>query len=138
MGLEAALYTHLKNNAGVAALVSDRIFPQLMKEGTTLPAITFQFISGFRQLVLQGKSGYARPRIQVDCWALSEDPAGGYDKAKAVANAVRLALDGFAGVVSGVSIRSATLLNEQDFDADEGRIRRVSLDFSIHYLEAVA
>lgn len=138
MIIEEAIAALLEADSGVSAIVDDRIFPQVIRqdeEGVIrLPAITYTNVSGFREHSLLGPAGYARPRMQIDCWAYF------YLEAKQIAEAVRLALDGFRGDVSigsdSLRIESSTLVNVQDFDADEGKIRRVSLDFSIHHQEA--
>lgn len=129
MTIDEALFTRLSTHAGVAALVATRIYPILMPQNTTLPAITKQRISGPRVQSLVGSSGLAYPRYQVDAWAST------YDGAKAVADQVRAALDGFRGYVGTVRIGGIRLIGDQELYEEETRTHRVSQDFSVWHDE---
>ncbi len=93
MSVEAALYAELTGNAGVAALVADRVYPDVAPSSADLPRLTYQRISTGRHPHLAGASGLVSPRFQVICWASSRASAG------VVADAVREALDGFSGTL---------------------------------------
>ena len=57
MAIEAGLYAHLVGSAGVTALVATRVYPLLVPQDATLPAIAYQRISGPRDHTHDGPSG---------------------------------------------------------------------------------
>lgn len=116
--------TRLNAWTDLTALVGTRIYPMQVPQGAVLPAVTYQRISTIRAQDLRGSTGLADPRIQVDSWAES------YTTAKAVAQEVRRALDGYA---SGDA--TALILSELDLLAQDGQRHRVSQDYSWWHTE---
>jgi len=131
MSIETGLRTHLINNAAVSALVGSRVYPMRLPHGFTLPAISYQRISGPRQYDSIGATGRVHPRFQVDCWA--ETYAGVRD----LANKVRLALNDHRGPLGGEpNVGSIELSADRD-DFEEGtEFNRVILEFIIPYFES--
>jgi len=133
--IEEAIYAHLIADSGVSALVSTRIYPLMIPQDIALPAIAYQRISGPRQTAHDGPIEIAAGRFQITCQGTS------YGSAKDVANAVRQALDGYAGpVVSGaesVTVEGSFLKNEWDGYEFAGETRVVRLDFMIYYQEDI-
>lgn len=136
--MDGALVHYLRNAAGVAALVSARIYPGRAPSSANLsdgPYIIYMNVSRTRERHMGGGSGLALARYQLDAWAAS------YTEARALADAVRAALDnvqdedmGAAG--STVHVDSAVLDNENDVfgeptDGGQRAPSRVSLDFLI-------
>lgn len=124
-------------DATIAALVGTRMYPSLLPQNPTLPALTYQQVSGVREVILDGPVDLVPFRIQVDCYAwttLERD---------ALAKAVRLKLHGFSGDVGGSPptwrIGLASLDNEQDNDEPEQtpKIFRKILDFLVYANEDV-
>jgi len=113
--IEAALIARLLETPAVAALIGGdsipaaRIYPIVLPQKPTFPAITYQDISTVRDRTAQGPSGLAFARIQFDCWAAAAPGAPGYASAKALLAAVRAALDGFTGNRAGVEIQDASM-----------------------------
>lgn len=120
MSVESDLYTLLKDDAAVAALVSNRIFPLLMPQNPAFPAITYHRVSGPRVHSHGGPSGLASPRFQVSCWAKS------YAAVRDLAEKVRLALDGRMG---------ALLQNELHTYEPDTETFHAPLDFVIWHQE---
>jgi len=106
--IEAALHSILINNTPVNMLVDTGIYPNVVPQNAAMPAVTYQQISGPRVHDMQGSVGLVRARFQVNCWAES------YAKAKELAGAVRLALDGYSGTVLQTTISVIHLDNESD------------------------
>jgi len=129
MTIEEGLYDYLSTDVGVSALVSTRIYPGTLPQNWTNPAISYQRISGERVRNLTGPAGRARPRIQIDCWADS------YSGAKALATAVRSAMDGYAGLMGTTRVSSIVLESDTDFYETDIQVYRVSMDFWISHLE---
>lgn len=88
MSIETDLYSTLSNDAGVTALVSDRIYPNLAEEDDPRPYIVYQLITGERLSTITGVNDARRKRVQISCHADT------YASAKAVAAAVYAALEG--------------------------------------------
>jgi hypothetical protein len=108
MAIEAALYSYLTNHAAVKALIGSRLYPNVVPQDTTLPAVAYQVITATRSYHHQGQSAIATPRIQFTVEAAS------YSSANAVAAALRQALSGYRGYVGSVEICGAYLENEFD------------------------
>lgn len=123
MALEEALYEFLKNDAGVSALVGDRIFPVRVKEGADLPAIAYQRISTFRTYTFDRKPDadpWMRARIQFSCWARSAL------EARDVAEALNVALSGHTGDMEGLEVGSVDIeLELDDYEPETGFFRRI-------------
>lgn len=136
---EAALVALLITGIGnpVSAIIGTRAYPLVLPQAPTLPAVRYQRISTVRATYRQlstGRAIYAKPRFQVDCFATT--PAG----AKALADAVRGVLDGYAGEVAAVIIGSVALEDEAaEMETDVGLggapIYRQRLDFLIGHAE---
>jgi hypothetical protein len=88
MSIETDLYSTLINNAGVAALVSARIYPPPVPESAITPYLFYEMITGARLSTITGVGDAKRKRIQIDC------VAGSYAEAKTLAAAVFAALEG--------------------------------------------
>lgn len=131
MTVEAAIYTLLKDAAGVSALAGTRIYPILAPQDSAYPLITYQRISGARWRTFDGPSGKAQPRFQLDVWATS------YAGANALAKAVRDALDGYSGTVATVRIGGVALETDQDRidTSTDPKLFGVTMDFMITHDE---
>lgn len=120
MTIEEAIFHLVSNDAGVTALLGSgtacRVYPKKLPQTPTLPAVVYHRIDTPREHSQQGASELAHPRFQFDCWA--ETRSG----AKAVADAVRLALDGFQGSMGsapGIDVSGAFAEDESDeYDDD--------------------
>jgi len=107
--VKTALKDRLTSFAELSALVGTRIFNMQVPQGTVRPYIMFRRSRTPERLAsLQGPSGRARPWFECEIWADSADSM------EAVATALRHALDGYRGTVSGVEIGGATLVNEEE------------------------
>lgn len=103
-----AIYSILYNDDEVKALVSTRIYPNLLPESTTLPALTYQELTAFRQYVMTGPIGMARFRFQINCRAST------YAEVDELSIEVRKALDGYSGIVENQYIHFVEMLDESD------------------------
>ena len=79
---EIVLLRTLREDAGLSALVGNKVFALVIPQGTKLPCITFQRIGGMPANTLSGHSGLEEIDLQIDVWARD------YDEAKAIAKAV--------------------------------------------------
>lgn len=97
---EMAINTLLLENADVAAIVGDRIYPVFIPQNITGPFIVYKVITQLPDRHLVSASTLQHVRIQIDCYAQNDDGVqSSYGVVKTLANTVRLALDGFRGNV---------------------------------------
>jgi len=135
MSFEDALWTYLTDDAGVAALVDDRVYKNHLEEKTVLPAIAFFRVDAVRDYTYDAypdSSAYTTARMQFDCW--SDKPSEAQD----VGEAVLAALSGFSGYMGAVLIGASFAVNEFDrYEPNSGKKNRRTIDFLISYQDAV-
>lgn len=128
--MEEAIVAYLLADSTLSALVSTRVFPLSRLQGSALPAVTYQRISGAPLYADDGEVGLTEARLQVDTWAET------YSTAKTAARAVIDRLSAVRDVTqSGVTFRYIMLDDERDF-REEGSnaaqyLYRVSMDFLV-------
>jgi hypothetical protein len=137
--LEDVLETYLRAASAVSALVSGRIYPQVLPSSPIYPALTYTRISGPADKTLAGANGRVVARIQLDCWAVR------YAEAKSLAAAVKGAMNALEGTSipdddsppDTLKVGAVTRDNEQDvYEPDTlPRIRRVILDYLVAHQE---
>lgn len=94
MLIETALARHLMSNESVALLAGSRVYPVSIPQDQTLEAIAYQRTPDEGEyLAHDGAVGMEKARVQVTCQAQK------YAEAKALAQAVRVALQGFRGLM---------------------------------------
>lgn len=143
MTLKTALFDYLSNDAGVVAIVGDQvdgvpgIYPMTAPASAGDPPwVTYQELSRISWNHMLAISGLVRSRLEVDAWATTPLVAD------ALAEAVRLAMDGFRGLMGDeeLDVRSCFLEDAQDDyeppQAAEGRVGlyRVRQDYFIAYM----
>ena len=131
MGIEADLYTHLRDHTGLSALISGRVYPLTMPQDVTLPAVVYQRVTGPREYSFTGSSGLAHPRFQVSVWAET------YASAKDVAEQIKVALGGYNGGMGsgGTLVYGSFIENELDFYEPDTRLYHVPVDFTMWHRE---
>ena len=138
--VEGTLVWLLLNNAGVTAMVGDRVYPFNSPASAPLPKVTYWRwdtdrdveVGGFTN---DGPTGVAVARFFVDAWADSRLTAVN------VAAAVRRAVNGFAGTVGTVTIGSVRVASEREQPGAliPGRsepVQRQTLDVRVSYQES--
>ncbi len=134
MAVEEAIYTILTGDGVVGPLIATRVYPGLAPQEATLPYVVYDRISTPRVRSLDGTSDLAHPRHQITSWATT------YAGAKALATAVRNALDDYSGAVGAETIDDAYIDDEGDVanlspGVDERRMFGVRQDFVIWHRE---
>lgn len=81
--IEQDLRTYLLAQPSVTALIATRLYPIRLPQGVTLPAVTYQRITGSSEQAYDGPVNLGQGTIQFDCWADT------YASALAVAEQVR-------------------------------------------------
>ena len=106
--VQEAVQKIMVDHAGIGAIAANRIYPQILPPTVTLPALTWQRISGVHLEDLNGADSLAHPRIQINCWGAS------YSDAADLRDAVRAALVDYTGTVLGVVIQMISLEDDGD------------------------
>lgn len=135
MIIEEALFFHLTVDPDVSALVGTRVYPLVAPQDADLPLLVYQRISTPRVRSHSGPSGLAYPRFQITARATS------VSQLRDLANKVRIALDGFKGVMgggSGVNVGASFQENERDVYGETTKEYSVQMDFTIWHREATA
>ncbi len=127
--VEEALYSRLTDFAGLTSLVGSRIYPLVRRQGSALPALSYQMISSPREHLMVADADVVGPRFQVDCW---DDSALGV---KNVAKQTRLALQDYSGTEATIVIQRIFLENEIDDYSPSTKIYRVTQDYIVWYEE---
>lgn len=109
MSAERAIHEILSTTGAVTQIVADRIYSVQVDQGKTLPAITYQQISGPRTHNVSGPIGWVQSRYQITAWAKN------YDDAVDLATEIRIAVDGVSGT-------KASLVIDHIFVVDEGDV----------------
>jgi len=127
VSVEQQMVAVARLHAGLAALVAARIYPLVLPQSPTLPAVVYQRISGPRVHAIGSGSFLASPRIQWSCWATT------YAGAKVVADELRAALDGVLGSMNDYDDPDAQWMAQEvndldDYDPITGHFR-VIVDF---------
>jgi len=120
---ETLLNTILTGNSTVTRLVNTRIYPLVMPQSPTLPAVTYQRVNANPVNTLSGYSGLMNPHITVNSFATD------YGQAKEIANAIHVAMN------AATTMRTI-LTNEMDGWEPDANLFVVSQDFSCWLAEA--
>lgn len=105
---EAFLFQRLSSQTSVSSLIGTRVFPMMAPTGTALPLVIYQRSAVSRQQSLSGPVGLPVVTLQLTSYASS------YTAVKSIARAVRVAVDGWTGTTSGVTIQRTSLQAESD------------------------
>jgi hypothetical protein len=138
MEINEALYSYLSSYVNLTALVSNRIYPDVLPQNTPYPAITYQKISEDEiDTFNQTTSTLMMPKYQFTCWGSTRASS------EAVAKQLRLAFKNYKsttmGGVGGVSVSAIRILNRlSTFDTDnDGKVIAYGTisDFEVSYQE---
>jgi hypothetical protein len=130
--VESWIYSRLTGFAGLSALIGTRLYPVVLPENATYPAISYRRIDApnVAQTHEATPAGLARPRFQFDCWGTTATSA------KAVGEQCRLALEGHQNKAADPRIDGVIMADRRDGPRDpDNNLYRDSLDFFIWHSE---
>lgn len=127
--IEQGLVTYLLANAGLTALIGNRLHDLVLPQSATVPAVVWQLISNPPEQTHSGPSQLAHPRYQFACWAKTTLEAA------QTARALRLALNGYTGMMGSEETYATFLLDSHDFFDPETGLRRRIADYRIWHKE---
>lgn len=111
--LDEGLVNYLLAQASLTALVDNRIYPLSKEQDDDLPAITYQSIETLRDRVMEGTAGIVQTRLQIDSWGRT------LIEAKKLAEKIRICLDGYRGIWSGIRIQGVFQISQNDIPEAE-------------------
>jgi hypothetical protein len=129
MSIEAGIVARLNAVAGVTNLVSDRIYADLLPDGTTHPAIVYQLISTTPiDSNISTDGGMFRSRVQLTLIVDTKSATIG------LSEAIKAALIRFKGASSDVTFIDTRLedISDQAYDLETGQTARI-MDFIIYW-----
>jgi len=128
-GVEELVIGRLLATSSVTSIVGTRIFPGVRPQGSVLPSIVFNKISGGPLYDDEGEVGLDQDRVQIDSWSTD------YTEAKSLSREVRASLSAYFGTTSGVESLYCHLDSERDLvetgSNNAEYLHRVSMDFII-------
>lgn len=127
--IEEGLVAHLMADSSVTDLISTRLYPLVVPQDASLPAVAYQRISGPREHAHDGPSGLARARVQFTALGST------YAEAKSVVTALQGSLDGRKRGLPGVRSNAINLLDERDVWLDVFEKPGIQVDFLVWYQE---
>jgi len=106
--IESALYAILVADETIAGLVSTRVYPLMIPQPASVPAITYEQLSGWREHTMTDRIAMASPVFRVTSWATT------YSGCDALAKAVRTVLNTASGTEGNITVQVIFLINETD------------------------
>jgi hypothetical protein len=117
--LENKIYKHLSTVSGVSTYIGTRIYPMILPQNPTTPAITYQRIDTRRFYALNGDNGTGEiPRIQMDIWSTS------YEQGRNIATAIKAAMDSATAFLTSD-------YNQTDLYEPDVQLYRIQCDYVI-------
>jgi hypothetical protein len=128
MPFEEGLFYYLDNYEDLAEEVDNRIWPTLLPQDPTLPAIVYTRISTPRLYKFED-TFLPQGRFQFDCYAEE------FQEAKNVAADIKAALDLYSGSMGDYTVETCIIEDEMDiYEPETGRWRSM-VEVVIWYLE---
>lgn len=127
MAIEDDLYTFVTADTDVAALVGNRMYPVVLPQSVTLPALRYLLSDDVPGQTQEGPDGLWRPRLQFDCYATRRS------QARDLARAVLARLNGYQGAMGGSTIGALQAQNQLEMFEETVEAFRVMVDFRVLY-----
>ena len=127
--LEMVLVDRLTTYADLLSLISTRVYPMILPQKPTLPAVTYQRIDGPREHGMTEEQDMAHLRIQIDSWAETKADA------KGVAAEIMNALERWTDTATSPVILDSFLDNDESSYEPDTNIHRIRQDWIIWHRE---
>lgn len=137
MSIKSGLADYLSENAGIAALAGDRVYPVALPQNIkSRPAMTYMRLPSDHDQNIQKASGTSLGKFRLSSWGTT------YKQADTLAEAARAAMQGFIGVMGDVTVSAVTLKNDYDdyaepIDAKSAGDFVVQHEYHIRYTESI-
>lgn len=132
--IRPALRSFLLGSPEIATIVAARLYPIKLPQGTTGPSIVYNRISGAGDYHMQGLSGFAKHRYQIDAWAPTAEVA------TTLADLIRDRIDGYQGPMGAdspptIEVQGVFMADQREDYDDAAKLHRMSRDFFITFIE---
>tara|TARA_Y100000004_G_C8875452_1_gene395177 strand:- start:24 stop:446 length:423 start_codon:yes stop_codon:yes gene_type:complete len=130
------LRAYLVSKTSVTDEVGTRIYPGVLPQDATLPAVVYNLVFAEIHDVLTGSSGSLTSTVQIDVYSDSHISSNG------AAEAIRLVTQGYSGAMGSETINSVRLRNRNETyepptdGSDLGR-HRVMLELDITHTNTI-
>lgn len=128
MMLEERLYTYLTADSGLSTLIGTRLYPDVLPENVTLPAVCYQRVSTVPTHSRDGGAKLFMCRFQFDVFGA--DAKG----VRQTVLALEAALNGFKGITDP-RVDATFIDNDGAQYENLTEYHRATVDALIHYLE---
>jgi hypothetical protein len=126
-----AIYSILKDDSPVGAIIADRIYPNVAKQTSAFPFVVYNVTGDAPTVTKDGVSDLDENAILILCYSQT------YSEASDLADKVRTALDRVDGTYEGVVLQGIQYLSyNDDFDIkdDDDGVYVKSLNFRIRLI----
>lgn len=127
--IDDAIYSRLSGYSGLSALVDDRIWPGVAKQGAALPYATFHEITTTPTNAMGADIPPTEMRLQV---SIFDDNAPG---CRAVAAQVKAALSRYSGTEAGIVIQQIFFKDRSKQFNSATKDFQINMDFRVFYEE---
>lgn len=127
MAIEEALHTKLIEDSALGNLIGTRVYTLRLPQKPTYPCVVLSRVSTSEGLAHDGPIGYEIMRLQIDSYATT------FASARAVADAVRAALNGASVTIGDVVIHAINFENQIDNWGDWLEIWRITQDYMVQW-----
>lgn len=140
MSIEEGLVTRIKADDSIAAILGERVYPGLIDERESLPAIAYESQGDEPAMHMGGASGISRATLLLNCWGGSQQSERA--TAKSLREELRNNLNGFRGLMGSHFVRACFLSDGGDITftspANQNlRAYGVQLEVTLWYTETV-
>lgn len=124
-----AMVTLMNTDSAINALLAGRVYPNLIPEGSPLPALQYQQISDVPVMAHTGFCNLQTTRYQVTFQAAT------YAAVRQLARAIKRRFNGYKGVVGDLRIDRCVVENDTDTYAETALIPGARMDILITHDE---
>ena len=134
----SAVRSYLLTKAAVTSLVGTRIYPDVLPQGCTMPAIVYSKISTVHEHTISHLAGLAACRIEFEAYATTRSAAN-----TIVSTVQQCGVIAFRGLTNGIDIRAVYLEDGQQTyqipPSDGSQVHRyvTTFDLMISYQEGL-
>lgn len=129
MTIDAVLYTRLSGYAPLAALVGNRIYPDVAPQGVEVPFVVRRLIDEQRESGMGADLGLVAARHQFDVFGAT------HASRRSVMDALRAALQRWENLGSSPRVFDVLIVSRQELFDGETELYRGILDVTVHHSE---
>jgi len=110
--ISQAVYEYLRTRTDIVERVEDRIYPIVLPENASLPAIVYSPVLANYDSALQGDTGYVRQTMQFVCHDRT------YKKSRELSRMVKKAFQDYHGDMCGLWIEAVFIKTDYEYNGN--------------------